>query len=59
MNLKELNEVIYTMGKGQITNAYNYLCFIRSRMYPKNKKILDQERFSAFNKNKIDQYIKL
>ena len=57
LTLKDLNSTIYTMGNHHPTNAYNYLCYIRARLYPKNKEIYEQEQFSAFNKNKIDQYI--
>ena len=57
LSLKELNSVIYTMGNHHPTNTYNYLCFIRSRLYPKNREIYEQEQYSAFNKNKISQYL--
>lgn len=57
LTLKDLNSTIYTMGSHHPTNAYNYLCYIRARLYPKNKEIYEQEQYSAFNKNKIDQYI--
>lgn len=57
MGLKEINSLIYTMGEEQTSSAYDYLCFIRSRLYPKNKEIYDQEQYSAFNKKKKEQYI--
>ena len=56
LELKDINEVIYAMSGSQATNAYKYMCYIRSRMYPSNKEICEQEKYSAFNKNKIKQY---
>lgn len=58
MSLRDINSTIYTMGQNHPTNAYNYLCFIRSRMYPKNREIYEQEQYSAFNKYKKHKYFK-
>lgn len=56
--LKDLNTLIYTTNKDTSPHIYDYLCFIRARMFPQNKIIFDQEKLSAFNKNKINQYEK-
>ena len=37
---------------------YNYLCYIKARFRPENKKIAEQERYSAFNKAKKSMYFK-
>lgn len=37
--LKDLNTLIYTTNRDKSQSIYNYLCFIRARMFPKNKLI--------------------
>lgn len=52
LKLKEINRYIYTTDKEANPHLFNYLCFLRARMIPKNAEIYEQERYSPFNKNK-------
>lgn len=37
LKLKEINTLIYTTDQSANPSLYNYLCFLRARLSPKNK----------------------
>lgn len=56
--LKDLNKQIYIAEEEKNFALGNYLKWIRARELPQNKEIKEQERYSAFNVEKKEKYIK-
>lgn len=56
LQLKDINKMIYLTDPSNSQHVHDYLCFLRARMGGKNREIYEQERYSAFNKNKQDKY---
>jgi hypothetical protein len=57
-SLKELNKQIYLAEEEKNVALGSYLKWIRARELPENQLIKEQEKYSAFNKDKSEKYAK-
>lgn len=56
LSLKEIYDRIDQAESDNSQHYADYLRFIAARFEPDNKRIAEQERYSVFNKHKVDKY---